>query len=78
MDMAARLKELKSEYAHAQAELMELDRHRQELRDGMLRVAGAIQVLEEFSRNTSDAAGADAKLEAANATVAAKPQPAKD
>jgi hypothetical protein len=43
-----RLQELRSEYAGGDTRLLELDRHRAQLHDSMLRVAGAIQVLEEL------------------------------
>lgn len=53
-DVSSRLGELKKEFAQGQAELIELDKRRQELRDGLLRVAGAIQVLEEFTANDAE------------------------
>ena len=42
-----RLRELRSEYADGEAQLLQLDRHRTQVQDA-LRVAGAIQVLEEL------------------------------
>ena len=47
-NLVLRLRELKSEFEQGQAALADLDKQRQELRDGLLRLAGAIQVLEEF------------------------------
>ena len=43
-----RLRELRSEYADGEAQLLQLDRHRTQVQDALLRVAGAIQVLEEL------------------------------
>ena len=43
-----RLRELKLEFEQGQAALAEIDRQRQELRDGLLSLAGAIRVLSEF------------------------------
>jgi prefoldin subunit 5 len=43
-----RLKQLKSELEKGQQEMARLDLRRQELRDTMLRISGAIQVLEEL------------------------------
>lgn len=43
-----RLRELRGEYAEGEARLLELDGQRGRLEDAMLRVAGAIQVLEEL------------------------------
>ena len=42
-----RLQELRSEYASGQAQLLELDKQRDGVRDQMLRIDGAIRVLEE-------------------------------
>jgi hypothetical protein len=44
----ARLRELRSEYAGGEAELLQLERHRAAIQDSLLRVAGAIHVLEEL------------------------------
>jgi hypothetical protein len=46
--MNDRLMQLKSELQKGQQELALLDRRRQELRDTLLRISGAIQVLEEL------------------------------
>jgi hypothetical protein len=43
-----RLEELKNELVKGRERLASLDRERQELRDTMLRISGAIQVLEEL------------------------------
>jgi len=42
-----RLQELRTEYASGQARLLELEEQRDGLRDQMLRIDGAIRVLEE-------------------------------
>lgn len=46
--MEQRLLELRRELEKGQQEMARLDRQRQELRDTMLRISGAIQVLEEL------------------------------
>lgn len=46
--MDQRLMELRHELEKGRQEIARLDRQRQELRDTMLRIAGAIQVLEEL------------------------------
>ena len=43
-----RLQELRSEFKAGEAQLEELDRRRAQLRDTLLRISGAIQVLEEL------------------------------
>ena len=43
-----RLRELRAEFAEGEAQLLQLDRHRAQVQDGLLRVSGAIAVLEEF------------------------------
>jgi hypothetical protein len=43
-----RLQELRYEYAKGQQQLAQLEQRRQELREMMLRIGGAIQVLEEL------------------------------
>ena len=45
--LEARLEELKREFETGQARLRELERQEAQLRDTMLRISGAIQVLEE-------------------------------
>ena len=44
----ARLGELRTEFADGESQLAQLDRRRMQLHETMLRVAGAIQVLEEL------------------------------
>jgi uncharacterized protein (DUF3084 family) len=46
--MQERLQHLKSELLKGEQEMARLDRQRQELRDTMLRISGAIQVIEEM------------------------------
>lgn len=48
MDVSERLGQLREERARGERQLELLDRHRAELRDTLLRIAGAIQVLEEL------------------------------
>jgi len=48
--MVERLEELRQELAKGQKRLEMLDRERQEIRDTLLRISGAIQVLEELLR----------------------------
>ncbi|MBK6711072.1 MAG: hypothetical protein KA362_15150 [Chloroflexi bacterium] len=43
-----KLQELRYEYAKGQQQLAQLDQRRQELRDTLLRISGAITVLEEL------------------------------
>lgn len=47
--MAERLKSLEAELESGLKMLSELDRRRAELRDTLLRITGAIEVLREFS-----------------------------
>ncbi len=46
--MQQRLQELRTELEKGQKRMQMLDRERQEVRDTMLRISGAIQVLEEL------------------------------
>ncbi|PYK95869.1 MAG: hypothetical protein DME36_00365 [Verrucomicrobia bacterium] len=50
--MNERLEELRAELQKGRQRLELLDRERQELRDTMLRISGAIQVLEELRGQT--------------------------
>ena len=43
-----RLAQLRSEFEKGQAELMKLEQRREEVRSTMLRISGAIQVLQEL------------------------------
>lgn len=43
-----RLTELRTEYADGEAQLAQLDRHRAQVQGAILRLSGAIQVLEEL------------------------------
>lgn len=72
VDAATRLRELRAEFEQGQAKLLELDRHRQELRDGLLRISGAIQVLEELC---NDRAGTSPEVESAIVEQQQEPQP---
>ena len=53
--MTNRLEELKRELEKGRKRLEALDRERQELRDTMLRISGAIQVIEELLSQQSPA-----------------------
>ncbi len=54
--MQARLATLKQEFETGQARHQELDRQQMSLRETLLRISGAIQVLEELlARSTEDA-----------------------
>lgn len=46
--METRLEELRHEYERGRQHLENVERQRQELRDTLLRISGAIQVLEEL------------------------------
>jgi prefoldin subunit 5 len=52
--MIERLEELRQELAKGQKRLEMLDRERQEVRDTLLRISGAIQVLEELLRREKE------------------------
>ena len=49
-----RLKELKAEFEAGKKQMVQLDARRAELHETMLRISGAIQVLEEELGNESD------------------------
>jgi hypothetical protein len=55
--MGDRVRELKKELEKGRQRLEALDRERQELRDTMLRISGAIQVLEELLAQESATEG---------------------
>jgi len=46
--LQARLTDLKQEFQRGQAQLQELERQQSHLRETLLRISGAIQVLEEI------------------------------
>lgn len=54
-DLERRLQELKLELATGQAQLASLDQKRRETSETMLRIVGAIQVLEELLQSTAGA-----------------------
>lgn len=54
--MNERLKTLEDEYRKGQQMLTELDQRRAEVRDTLLRIAGAIQVLKELSADQTQPA----------------------
>jgi hypothetical protein len=54
--LQARLGELKRQYQIGEGELRELGRQEAALRETLLRIAGAIQVLEELLRTSADEA----------------------
>jgi len=58
--ITARLDELKQEYSRGQTRLQELDIQQAALRETMLRISGAIQVLEEMLAQQSAGGGEDA------------------
>ncbi|GAF48239.1 hypothetical protein [Rhodococcus wratislaviensis] len=48
MDWAIdRLQQLRAEFASGESQLREIERHREQVRDQLLRLGGAIRVLEE-------------------------------
>ncbi len=47
--IAKRLETLRQEFRNGQQQLLMLDQKRMEIRDTLLRISGAIQVLEELS-----------------------------
>jgi prefoldin subunit 5 len=54
--MTERLKTLEDEYRKGQQMLNELDQRRAEVRDTVLRIAGAIQILKELSASQPQSA----------------------
>ena len=60
--ITARLDELKQEYSRGQTRIQELEIQMAALRETMLRISGAIQVLEELQQNQEEgeSAGGDA------------------
>ena len=62
-----RVQQLKLELEKGQQEMARLDLRRQELRDTMLRISGAIQVIEELMAQQSAAASPQSDLATMNA-----------
>ncbi len=61
--MDERLAQLRAELEKGQHRLLQLDRERQEVRDTMLRISGAIHVLEELlQQNTQHSAATEGPL----------------
>jgi hypothetical protein len=60
--LARRLEELRRELAAGEAQLLDLDRRRAGMRETLLRISGAIQVLEELAivTDAGDSAAASA------------------
>jgi len=52
--MEKRLSELRDEYKRGQQHLEVLDQQRQQIRDTLLRISGAIQVLEELLQQPAE------------------------
>jgi prefoldin subunit 5 len=63
--MVRRLEELRQELAKGQKRLEMLERERQEVRDTMLRISGAIQVLEELVKQEEEQKPVEAIMECA-------------
>lgn len=57
-----RLAELRTEYEKGQVRLQQLESELRVLRETMLRISGAIQVLEELRQSSAMAAGVDASV----------------
>ena len=58
--MKTRLAELKAEFAKGKQQLDDLENQTREVQHALLRISGAIQVLEELSGETGTRAGANA------------------
>ncbi len=56
-DLQTRLAELRQEYRLGEEQLGQLVHHEAELRETLLRISGAVQVLEELSRPDGEADG---------------------
>jgi hypothetical protein len=69
-DLERRLQELKQELSTGEAQLVVLDKRRRETTDTMLRIAGAIQMLEELLQtpvhNSHSGLGASTDSRSAN------------
>jgi len=55
-----RIEELKAHYQDGQKQMQRLEAQREELRSTLLRISGAIQVLEELRRENANAASGSA------------------
>jgi hypothetical protein len=67
--LQARLDELKSDFVAGQARLAELERQQGVMRETLLRISGAIQVIEELQADAGASAAkseGDAQLQAAD------------
>lgn len=53
-----RLRQLRGEYASGESQLVQLDRHRRDVLEQLLRIEGAIRVLEEQLAAAPEFAGA--------------------
>lgn len=69
LELIARLKELKEEYQKGQERLIALEQETINLRNTMLRISGAIQVLQEL---TGDDESVNSKKENTNLEMAKK------
>ena len=58
-----RLHELREEFARGEGQLTELDRKRAQVRDTLLRISGAMQVLEELLHEEGAERGSPASAE---------------
>jgi len=65
MKTCDRLAQLKSEFEKGQAELVKLEQRRQEVCSMMLRISGAIQVLEEMEDGQNPASWREAAFASA-------------
>jgi hypothetical protein len=63
---SVRLNELENEYERGQEQMAFLDQKRADLRDTLLRISGAIQVLKELAAENAATAAAIAPAIAAN------------
>ena len=63
--MEQRLHELREQFARGQQELAQLDLRRGELRDSLLQLSGAIQVLEELVAQNGHVSGEETSPPAA-------------
>jgi septal ring factor EnvC (AmiA/AmiB activator) len=57
-----RLQQLRGEYASGDSQLAEIDRHREHVREQLLRIEGAIRVLEEQLADAPEPAAEAARV----------------